>query len=322
MNTQTNDLSTDFEGNEIACVKFRGRYCWIARQVGQALGYSNKGKRMVANLTGDWSDEMALGEHYDILAGTDLREFKVLFNGAENTPLKTNSAVTVIYEDGLNLIFLLTKKTRGKALRRHLSKTVLKQIARDGKYSPDREVVDGVIIERVIPGTTPDDDLEMRKRALDLEDRRFQIRILTEAIQANEPFLSKEAHAALMGQRAEIAMGRQVNSLKPRIDPDFITATEAAGQIGVSAWRFGHTAKELGLRADLPGTTRVVMGSRKNSEGNCKQYHYAPNAIEQVRVECVRLGYIADETSPPAQQELSNYSPSNGQSETAGEPLA
>ena len=54
-------LESDFEGKPLVTLTHDGRLAWVARQVGAALGYANRGKRLVNKITSDWADEFIAG---------------------------------------------------------------------------------------------------------------------------------------------------------------------------------------------------------------------------------------------------------------------
>jgi hypothetical protein len=47
----------NFEGSTLTTLRYQGRPCWIAREVGTLLGYAQAGKRLATKVTGDWSEE-------------------------------------------------------------------------------------------------------------------------------------------------------------------------------------------------------------------------------------------------------------------------
>jgi len=72
-------LTNEFNGNLISTIYYQGLPCWIGKEVGKILGYSNLGKRLVSKITGEWKDEFVEGIDYVILRKKELVEFKQLF---------------------------------------------------------------------------------------------------------------------------------------------------------------------------------------------------------------------------------------------------
>jgi hypothetical protein len=54
-------------------------------------------------------------------------------------------SVLMLYESGVHLVLQRTRKPAGKALRRWFADEVMPQLARDGRYAPERTVIDGEI---------------------------------------------------------------------------------------------------------------------------------------------------------------------------------
>lgn len=52
-------VSHHFEGRPLTTLVLDGRPCWIARQVGEAIGYALGGRRLVSLIRGEWADESA-----------------------------------------------------------------------------------------------------------------------------------------------------------------------------------------------------------------------------------------------------------------------
>lgn len=292
-------LTTTFDNVEMVTVEFRGRRVWLARQVGRALGYSDDGKRIARNITADWSDEVRLGEHYEVLSGSDLADFKALV-GAKTAPSKSNRAITVLYEPGLHLVLLLTKKATGKRLRKHLAEHVLPQLARDDSYSPDRKVDGDAIVDRDVKPANDTKSEAAQLADISLRDRMFQDRVLREAIEASSDYLDGRAVAGLQALRVEIATGRDVKALKPGIDDDELNPTQLGEVLGVSANRIGRTAGELGIRCNKEGICRVVQNARANGTGSCKQYLYSRKGQQMIHDRLVEQGYITAIWEPAA----------------------
>ena len=44
----------EFRGNTVHTLTLDGRPAWIAREIGEALGYAREGKRLVNKIKGEW----------------------------------------------------------------------------------------------------------------------------------------------------------------------------------------------------------------------------------------------------------------------------
>lgn len=130
----------DFEGRPLRAYIFRGRPCWIAQEVGAALGYP---RSSFVRALQDWADELIAGKDFETLRSADLREFKAIAAlGSENDPSRAPS-LTILYESGIDLVCLKTEKPLGKKLRRFMADEVMPRLRR-GTLDPsvaERELV-------------------------------------------------------------------------------------------------------------------------------------------------------------------------------------
>jgi prophage antirepressor-like protein len=124
-----------FQGRALTTIMYKGRPCWIAREVGAVLGYEQEGRRFVTQVCKEWADEFLPGTDSAVLEEQELRDLKELCTAAVHG---FTSSLLVLFESGLYLALAKTSKPAGKALRRFLADEVLPQIARDGSYLPDR----------------------------------------------------------------------------------------------------------------------------------------------------------------------------------------
>jgi prophage antirepressor-like protein len=192
-------VHSNFEGDNITALSYKGKPAVIAKQIGKALGYAQGGKQFVTNITREWANEFS-EEDYVIVSGEELSALKRL--GVECIPSRAPSLL-LLFEDGLTTSFLLTKKDKGTRLRRFLVKKVLPQVFRDGKYDPNRSVVDG----EIVGDTSHQSDLEAIKTSTRAETRRLRMSLAQERRRIISERL-KEASVMLKEQ------GREDESLK------------------------------------------------------------------------------------------------------------
>lgn len=284
-----------FEGVQLDTVVFRGKQAWIARQVGDALGYASRGKRFASSITGKWAPEFREGDDYDVLAGQELRELMSLFDGPAPVPSSTRRTVTVLYEPGLMLALQLTTMPRGRQLRRYLADEVLPQLARDGQYSPTRQVEGDTIVDRDLK---PDDHafhmeaLRVESERIALEMRKLQLGAINDAIADCGDTLGKESLTTLRGIAVEIATGREAKFLLPVVDDNWQSPSEMAADFGVSSQRVGLTITALELRGNIDGIARAVMNKAKGHSRNVTTYQYSPAAKQAIREHIVAGGYM------------------------------
>ena len=211
----------------------------------------------------DWSDEFETGLDYQVMKGKDYKDFKRLNEVSEsNSP-----SVMLLFEPGVNSVFLKTDKPIGKRLRKFIRSEVLPQINRTGEYSPDRE------IESSKP--TP---------ALTREDRKLAV------AEAREARLSKGAEAKAMRRLAQLVedsgqvdqliitthkiaaeeceIGRTFPALHmPAPDP-WRTCTQIGNDLGISAIAVGKIARRLDVGGrNIPGMCRMVTSVSPHNAG-------------------------------------------------------
>jgi prophage antirepressor-like protein len=117
----------EFEGARLTAYMFRGRPCWLAQDIGAALGYTAKGFQ---NAVREWSDELVEGQDIQTLRGAELREFKALAAATTETVAAKITQLTVLFEPGVYVVSLKTEKPLGKKLRRFLADKVMTAIRR------------------------------------------------------------------------------------------------------------------------------------------------------------------------------------------------
>jgi len=130
-------INSEFEGRTLATLIHEGRLCWIAREIGQVLGYSRDGRRLPAKITGGWSDAFIESYDYVVLDGPELDAFQValLVGDTGTRPSKPRGRLVLLYEPGLHLVLARTSKPVGHRLRRFLLDEVLPHVARTASAS-------------------------------------------------------------------------------------------------------------------------------------------------------------------------------------------
>lgn len=124
-----------FQGHALSLVEYKGRPAWVAREVGAALGYAGEGARMVDKLRENWGDELTEGTDFVKLTGVEATGALPPDSGGSRIP-----SLILLFESGLHGVLLLSRQPKAKAMRRWLREEVLPQLARDGRYDPDRAV--------------------------------------------------------------------------------------------------------------------------------------------------------------------------------------
>jgi prophage antirepressor-like protein len=120
----------EFENNLIATFTYKDRPCWIAKDIGRVLEYTNDGSRLVKKITREWSKEFKINEDYIILEDKELKSFKDLTElGTDSVPSRTRHLM-LLFESGMYQVCQKTDKPVGERLRRFLTENVLPKLAR------------------------------------------------------------------------------------------------------------------------------------------------------------------------------------------------
>ena len=117
----------EFEGARLRTFAFRGLPCWVAQEVGAALGYTEAGFRRALE---NWSDEFIIGRDIATLRGAALREFKAIARLSAEMDLSRAGSLTILYESGVDLVCIKTEKPLGRRLRRYFADEIMPGLRR------------------------------------------------------------------------------------------------------------------------------------------------------------------------------------------------
>jgi prophage antirepressor-like protein len=127
-----------FQGRSLTLAHYRGRPVWIAREIGRVLGYGNDGRRLLTSMRQRWADELFEGQDFLVLTGDELAGFRQVVTDSVTTPeapsLKSAPSLTLLFETGLHLICLKSRKPLGRVLRRWLASEALPWLYRGGAH--------------------------------------------------------------------------------------------------------------------------------------------------------------------------------------------
>mgnify|MGYP001575531424 CR=1 FL=1 len=99
-----------FEGNPFNTLLWRGEPVWICVHVGRWLEYSDNGNRLARKILGEWSGEFQDGQHYHVLSGPALSEFKEFLSKIGQSDDSPDRAVVEVGEMlRVNRLLLLTE---------------------------------------------------------------------------------------------------------------------------------------------------------------------------------------------------------------------
>lgn len=290
-------LDHAFEGKKITTIIYRGRPCWLAREVGATIGYSHEGKRFANKVTKEWGQEMIRGHDYDVLAGEDLEQLRgaMAHLGTDSVPssrLGTDYVpghtrhVTVLYEAGLWLCLAKSEMELGRKLRRFLVDNVLPQIARDGRYSPEREVTpEGQLVAREAAQAAEERRLEIEREKIAVEKRRLAAEGLWRLcdVLKDATYLGDDIKKSLAVAAAEEASGRSLAGFLPPADASFHweSPTEIGKRLGLSSNAVGKAITALGLRG-VEGMSREIVNKAQHSNRTVTSWLYSPEAVARI----------------------------------------
>lgn len=257
-----------FQGNPFVTVTWQGRPAWIARHIGARLGYHDEGKRFPNMILGEWKNEFIDGKDYVVLSGEDLAAFKEL-PGADGVSPHAHNSLLLLFESGLHLALIKTRKRIGQDLRRFLAEEVMPQLARTGAYQPAASP--GVALVLLHLPTAPPQTLAERRelrlaqqattreRWVDFCDRRLQVQTLHRTIDRLEEarLLSPEEVASLQVTAAEIALDTNLGVLKSEA-ARWVTPGQIARRWGVTKEKVDRVITVLGLRGHTAFSRRVM----------------------------------------------------------------
>jgi len=284
-------INGDFEGNPLPTIMYKGRPCWIARQVGVVLEYGNGGKGFVDLISREWKYEFEVGRDFVILKGKELAELKRVFKEGgdyrhscteSNSAYKYANSLMLLFESGVHLASIKTEKPIGKRLRRFIADEVMPQLARKGMYMPsgvDNEAKKEGISEslagrRLLLDEAKESRLDrhMRSQAL-----RFLVKVLKKIKHVAEDVVASYEIASV-----EEALGSDFSGLKPPMGDAWESQTEIAKRLGVTPMRVGLAITSLGLRGEIPDLAKCVLNKSKSSNKTVTSYVYSPVAAKRI----------------------------------------
>lgn len=250
-------LQARFDDRPLNVLSVDGRPAWIARELGEALGYHHGGKHLVNRIREEWASEFIPGHDYAFVSGADLAQLKGL---AEPDVIDPRTAsLLLLFEPGLHLVLTKTSKPIGRRLRRFLVDEVLPRLVRGEEPKPAPTVSVGLAV-RGGDALRWLREIRLATR-VDLDDRSYRAGALHQCVRLLHAAgrLDDDEAAAWEVRIAEIALGSALEELRqvatdrtpPTPDAGGIAA-EVIGQVlGVSATRIRRAALYLGLT--LPG---------------------------------------------------------------------
>jgi prophage antirepressor-like protein len=233
VNNSLSPIVHQFHGRQVVQITFNGRPCWLLPLVEAAMDYAPTA--LGSLIRDDWKAEFVAGKHFEVLRGEQLKELRALLDATlPDLVASKASNITILYQEGLDLIAIKSDKQASRDLRAFLVEKVMPSIRETGAY--------------IAPGTQPVDYAALAKAfgaevanaiVPQLESRLAEIaRAITAS--PNEPIGLEIAKSDIVGPirrwaRVQAMLtGKSYAHCKGRITTRVRTATEFAGY--GSAW--------------------------------------------------------------------------------------
>lgn len=105
------------EGFQLDGIAFRGRLVWLARLVGEQLGYSQRGGRLVTKLSeGPWRRELVEGRDVFKVLNEDAQALHLEFGWNRGMVTKIRSAV-LLTASGVDMVCILSRRPEARPMR-------------------------------------------------------------------------------------------------------------------------------------------------------------------------------------------------------------
>ncbi len=258
-------------------VIWRDQPTWLALEVGSALGYANRGRRLVSLIQGEWDGRLIQGVHYISLCGDELEAYQ---RHVAETPAKLSRVrdhLVLLTNPGMEEVLRLCREFLLVSFRRHLQEQAVPALAALG-FTLDVSLPD-------VPAHPDDEDddldddseehsyldLEDRHRRRDEglldEDREEPTADLLDPPRALGPRPDLQMHMSIhLGERAELAARvvdlaeRWLRSRTMRMLGLHLQRAGRIGERGVAAFEEGALRTALGEHVPVPPYDPIPRG--------------------------------------------------------------
>lgn len=291
-------LSDQFEefGLDVQVIWMDGRPHWTYKTASRLAGH--KDVRVTMTVVGRDS-EFDDPAYTTTLTGARLKEFKALPQVLNQELSAYASRVTLFTEAGLWLLIDKSDSKIGREYRKLFCTQVAPQIARDGQYSPEREVTpEGQLVEREAAQAAERDHMaaEERRLAVEVEKRKLAAEALWRLcdVLKDATYLKDDVKKSLAVAAAEEASGRSLAGFLPPADASFQweSPTQIAERLRVTVQRVGKAITTLGLRG-VEGMSRAIVNKASHSDRTVTTYLYSPEAVARIEEYLLGAGSAA-----------------------------
>ena len=264
-------VQTDlFHQIPITRLEMDGRSAWLAREIGQALGYPERGDKLARNIVRRWNQEFEEGVDYDRLTGESLQRLRGLV-----PRLRRTRRVLILFQTGLEKVLARTPYEISFPLRTWIEEGVRPESSLD------------LLEERRLRWA------EEKERRLASEQRARGLVLLIDAISETA---TKEELRLFQIKLAQELAGRDFSALIPTDVPEWSTPSQIAKRNGTSLGRVARAISDLGLRDPVahPGLVESYKNLATNDGRQVVCYRYSPEAVAQIekRIEPQQQSHI------------------------------
>lgn len=267
-------VTRSFGSTPIVEFSFNGRQCWLLSSIEKAMEYAEGS--LARLLREEWSSEFRAGHHFDVVQGGDLRVLKRAL--AESGSVSANSkAVTVLYAEGVDLAVLKTEKPIGRAVRAFLVDNVMQPLRETGRVDLREPTPAEALRIR---------ELEVREREIAL--RQAELLGSTLGRLRDLKMLSAENEVAWSLTVAEMGTGRSLIELRPPAKTvAWVTPTEIANRVGLSAQAIGKIIAARGVRESMPSEWESYTTVAPGESRVVHCYRYTPKAAAVIEAAAI-----------------------------------
>jgi prophage antirepressor-like protein len=278
----------EFEGKPLTVVEYKGRPAFIAKEVGERLGYADNGGKITTHISGDWKESFQEGKHFIVVRGAELSDLKKIFYDtlkygvAENVQkMEKTTQLMLLFEAGIHKVTLKSNKPEAERLQDFIVDHVMPQLVRDGQFSPDRHVDE----KGQMHGTKESPDLQHRLLREDRLNRKMKAEGLKRLIGIMNKYpkhFAEESIITFEVKTAEVLTGESYPQLLPEITDEWKSPSQIGELFMRSANAIGRIISTLGIRGN-PEYSKKICNKSTSSNREVESYMYNAKALIMIR---------------------------------------